>query len=75
MILQCFLEGNENVANTEGNDFLPLLAIRFAVFFPSVLNIPLRDCQMDFTDINTELIGKFQVKILSSTNLENLISL
>lgn len=74
MILQCFLEGNENVANTEGNAFLPLLAIRFA-FFSFCTYIPLRDCQMDFTDINTELIGKFQVKILSSTNLENLISL
>lgn len=30
---------------------------------------------MDFTDINTDLTGKFQAKILASTNFENLISL
>lgn len=30
---------------------------------------------MDFTDTNSNLIRKFQAKILSSTNFEDLISL
>lgn len=67
-----FFKGNEHVANSEGSAFVSLLAIRFVFFPPVCCSISLKGCQMDFTDINTDLIGKFQAKILALTNFETL---